>query len=89
MVWKTIFYVSLLIAFLIFITMRDKGFSFKNSLLFSLFAPFIGGVLILATTFFVVFMGLAITLGLIAYAMNKKKLMKFKPRRIKFKVYRA
>jgi len=89
MVWKTIFYVSLLIAFILFVILREKGFSFKNSLLMSLFAPVIGGLFILAGTLVAVFASALLIFGGVAYLFNKEKFMGFNGRNLKFKVYKV
>lgn len=89
MVWKTIFYVSLLIAFVLFVILREKGFSFKNSLLMSLFAPVIGGLFILVGTLLAIFVSALLVFGGVAYLFNKQKFMGFNGRDLKFKIYRV
>ena len=89
MIWKAIFYTSLLVAFLIFMILYDKGFSFKNSLIISMFAPLVGGLFILAGTFLAVFLTAMILFGSIFYMLNRKKIMKFGGKNFKFKVYRV
>jgi len=88
MIYKTILYSSILIAFIAFFILYDKGFSFKNSLIMSLFAPLIGGLLILAGVFgTTLLMALSIA-GAIMFLINRNKLKKLKSKNVKFKVYR-
>ena len=88
MIYKTILYSSILIAFIAFFILYDKGFSFKNSLIMSLFAPLIGGLLILAGVFgTTLLMALSIA-GANMFLINRNKLKKLKSKNLKFKVYR-
>jgi hypothetical protein len=88
-IWKTIFYVSILVAFILFFILRDKGFSFRNSLLMSLFAPIVGSLFVVAGVFVGVLAGILIVFGSIAYLLNKKKIMRFSNKNFKFKVYKV
>ena len=73
MIWEKIFYLSILIAFVVFILLKDKGFSTKNSAVISLFSPIIGGLFLLFGTIFATFLGAAIIFGGILYLFNRKK----------------
>ena len=88
MIERAIVYTSLLLAFIAFFLIYEKGFSFKNSLIISLFAPLVGGLFIIAGVFTATFIGILTMFGIIMYALNKKKLMKFKSKNLQFKVYR-
>ena len=54
----------------------------------SLFAPLLGGLLIIAGVFSVALILGLVTFGTIIYILNRKKLIKFKSKNMKFKVYR-
>ena len=88
MLERIIIYTSILIAFIAFFIFYDKGFSLKNSLTMSLFSPLLGGLLIIAGVFSVALILGLVTFGTIIYILNRKKLIKFKSKNMKFKVYR-
>ena len=88
MIEKVILYTSLLLAFVAFILLYEKGFSFKNSLTMSLFAPLIGGLFVIAGVFAATLVGALVIFGAIMYVLNRKKVMKFKSKNIQFKAYR-
>jgi len=89
MVGKAILYTSLLIAFIAFILLYEKGFSFKNSFTIALFAPLVGGLFFVAGVFAATFFTALLVFGAIMYALNKRKVMKFRSKNMKFKVYRV
>ena len=82
-------YTSLLIAFISFFLLYERGFSFKNSLVASLFAPIIGSLFIIAGLFVTTLIGALVIFGSAYYFMNRKKINNFGTRKIKFGVYRA
>jgi hypothetical protein len=88
MIWEKIFYLSILIAFIVFVFLKDKGFSTKNSTVISLFSPLIGGLFILFGTIFAVFFGAAIIFGGVLYLFNKKKVNNFR-RNFNVKIYKV
>jgi len=88
MIEKTILYMTLLIAFASFILLYEKGFSLKNSLTMSLFAPLIGALFVVAGVFAATLVGALAIFGTIMYILNRKKVMKFKSKNMHFKVYR-
>ncbi len=88
MIEKAIIYTSLLIAFVAFILLYEKGFSLKNSLTMSLFAPLIGALFIVAGVFAATLIGALVIFGTIMYALNRKKVMKFRSKNMQFKIYR-
>ena len=88
MIEKAILYTSLLLAFVAFILLYEKGFSFKNSLTMSLFAPLVGGLFIIAGVFAATLVGALAIFGTIMYVLNRKKVMKFRSKNMNFKIYR-
>lgn len=88
MIERVIIYTSLLLAFIAFFLLYDRGFSFKNSLIMSLFAPLLGGLFVIAGVFAATLIGTLTIFGVIMYALNKRKLIKFKSKNMHFKVYR-
>ncbi len=88
MIWERIFYLSIIIAFVVFILLKDKGFSTKNSALISLFSPLIGGLFLVFGTLFAVFLGAAILFGGVMYLFNKKKVDSFR-KNFNVRVYRV
>lgn len=88
MIEKAIIYTSLLIAFVAFILLYEKGFSLKNSLTMSLFAPLIGALFIVAGVFAATLIGALVIFGTIMYVLNRKKVMKFRSKNMQFKIYR-
>ena len=89
MIWKAVLYTSLLIAFIAFFLLYERGFSFKNSLIISLFIPVLGSLFIVAGVFLTTLVGTLIVFGSAYYFMNRKKMNHFGTKKIKFNVYRA
>jgi len=85
---STIGYTLGLVAFIALIMLYDKGFSFKNSLIISLFIPFLGGIFIALGLFTLTLLLILMLFGTIIYLLNKKKLMKLKSKNFRFKIYR-
>ena len=88
MVLESILYTSLLIAFVAFFVLYERGFSLKNSLVISLFVPFIGSLFIVSGLFLASLVSFLALFGLAYYVLNRKKMGKFSKKNIKFKVYK-
>ena len=89
MAWEPIIYTSLLIAFIVCILLYEKGFSFKNSLTMSLFAPLIGGLFVVAGIFLTTLVGALLVFGSIIYVLNRRKIKRYSGKNFKFEVYRT
>jgi hypothetical protein len=88
MIWERIFYLSILIAFIAFIFLKDKGFSTKNSAIISLFSPVVGGLFLIFGTMFALFFGAAILFSGVMYLVNKKKIDSFR-KNFQVRVYKV
>ena len=89
MIGKAIFYTLLLIAFVSFFLLYEKGFSLKNSLIISLFAPILGGLFIVTGVFVTTLVSVLIIFSTACYLMNRKKVKKFRTKKINFNIYRT